>query len=475
VRARAWLAVLAATGACASAPEPRPVRASILEPQVGMPPFKPYGLRLIYDLDFAHAWESGRSHDELVARTVDVLRRRVDGLFKGGVVRAAGNGVEVLLPQGDPAPLEAYRRIVGLPGRFQVRLVDDGSAFMTALARRVGHQPPAGVDVRPEAWSVPQGGPQHEDVFLSARSPRDLVDALASFVATNPLPSDREILVERSDSEELGTRWRTYLVSKQGGIDNRDIADAEIGSAWDGRPEVQIDLTPDGRRRFGEMTAAAVGRKIAIVVDGNVESAPVVIEPIRNGRLHLWRARDMYRDHAVFRQELADLAAALRSGPLPAPLSLAKTEILPARSSAAGGGDQPARHLAGAGVLAATTGFLAALPFSSNDAVIPPAELPPTVMSNLPGSTTKSLVVFQKPSASWPSVKLTVFVSPGFSVTRSNPFSSLTGRVTELTTSRRYSCTTSSPARPPVLVTSTLTDCASPSSLVGAAATFRLL
>ena len=48
-----------------------------------------------------------------------------------------------------------------------------------------------------------------------------------------------------------------------------------------------------------------------------------------------------------------------------------------------------------------------------------------------------------------------VRVSPGFIETRSNPRSSLIGRVTELTSSRTYNCTTSSPMRVPALVTST--------------------
>ncbi len=45
--------------------------------------------------------------------------------------------------------------------------------------------------------------------------------------------------------------------------------------------------------------------------------------------------------------------------------------------------------------------------------------------------------------------------SPGWSVIRAKPLSSFTGRVIELTKSRTYICTTSSPAREPVFVTST--------------------
>jgi len=61
--------------------------------------------------------------------------------------------------------------------------------------------------------------------------------------------------------------------------------------------------------------------------------------------------------------------------------------------------------------------------------------------------------------------KVTVFVSPGASVMRWKPFSSFTGRVTLLMTSRMYSCTTSSPATGPVFVTSADTRADSPAAI----------
>ena len=69
-------------------------------------------------------------------------------------------------------------------------------------------------------------------------------------------------------------------------------------------------------------------------------------------------------------------------------------------------------------------------------------------------------------------LKVTVLLCPGASETRSNPFSSLTGRVTELTRSLRYSWTISSPATLPVLVTVTLTA-ACPAGPIFSGATLR--
>src|SRR3954468_20957692 len=63
-------------------------------------------------------------------------------------------------------------------------------------------------------------------------------------------------------------------------------------------------------------------------------------------------------------------------------------------------------------------------------------ELVPAITSNRPGSTMRCMRRSINESSAGPSVKVTVFVSPGANVTRENPRSSWIGRVTELTTSR---------------------------------------
>src|SRR5438132_567693 len=69
-----------------------------------------------------------------------------------------------------------------------------------------------------------------------------------------------------------------------------------------------------GTQEVGEITSASVGRQLAIVLDGVVESAPVIEDPITGGR-------GLIRGHFDF-TEAQDLANVLRNGALPAPLKL---------------------------------------------------------------------------------------------------------------------------------------------------------
>ncbi len=77
---------------------------------------------------------------------------------------------------------------------------------------------------------------------------------------------------------------------------------------------VQFELNRRGGRRFSETTANHVGDRIAIVLDGQVVSAPVVRDRIgARGQIELGQA-DL--------EEARDLALVLRAGALPAPLQI---------------------------------------------------------------------------------------------------------------------------------------------------------
>jgi preprotein translocase subunit SecD len=79
-------------------------------------------------------------------------------------------------------------------------------------------------------------------------------------------------------------------------------------------PIVQFEMTRAGGRSFGRTTGANIGERIAIVLDGDVVSAPVVRSEIRQrGQIELGGSS---------MEEARDLALVLRAGALPAPLRI---------------------------------------------------------------------------------------------------------------------------------------------------------
>ena len=71
---------------------------------------------------------------------------------------------------------------------------------------------------------------------------------------------------------------------------------------------LSFSLTPDGGRRFAELTRANIGRQLAIVLDGRVQSAPVIESAITGGEGVIGEASTS--------REASDLALVLRSGAL---------------------------------------------------------------------------------------------------------------------------------------------------------------
>ncbi len=79
-------------------------------------------------------------------------------------------------------------------------------------------------------------------------------------------------------------------------------------------PAVSFSLDRLGAQKFGRTTTDNVGKRLAIVLDGNIISAPNINEPITSGN-------GMISGNFTF-QEATDLALLLRSGALPTPLEI---------------------------------------------------------------------------------------------------------------------------------------------------------
>ncbi len=79
-------------------------------------------------------------------------------------------------------------------------------------------------------------------------------------------------------------------------------------------PYVAIDFNSVGAKRFDQITAANVGKRMAIVLDDTVYSAPVIRERISGGSAQV--------SGAFTEQEATDLAIVLRAGSLPAPVKI---------------------------------------------------------------------------------------------------------------------------------------------------------
>ncbi len=98
------------------------------------------------------------------------------------------------------------------------------------------------------------------------------------------------------------------------------VTDASDSYDQNGRPCVSMSMNVDGARRWAAITKANKDRCVAIVLDDNVYSAPVVQNEITGGRSEI-------TGHFTA-EETRDLANVLKSGKMPAPAKIVSEEIV---------------------------------------------------------------------------------------------------------------------------------------------------
>ncbi|WP_426060472.1 protein translocase subunit SecDF [Hymenobacter sp. B1770] len=98
------------------------------------------------------------------------------------------------------------------------------------------------------------------------------------------------------------------------------ISDARSDIGQNGQPEVLMNMTPAGSRKWAKMTGANIGRQVAMVLDDYVCSAPVVQSEITGG------GTSITGSFAI--EDTQDLANQLKAGKLPAPTRIVEEAIV---------------------------------------------------------------------------------------------------------------------------------------------------
>lgn len=100
-----------------------------------------------------------------------------------------------------------------------------------------------------------------------------------------------------------------------------DLKDAQAAMRQDnGQCIVSLEFSDEGTKKFADATLANVGRQIAILLDGEVLTDPVVREPIMGGRAEISGQRTL--------EEAQRLAVLLRSGALPVKVNIIETRTV---------------------------------------------------------------------------------------------------------------------------------------------------
>src|SRR5438067_2045764 len=94
-------------------------------------------------------------------------------------------------------------------------------------------------------------------------------------VAANPDARTKMFSLTRSDHQS-----ETLFLEPEVLLDQRAVKSARVEHETDGTPRIYLNFTEAGQKQFAEVTEKLKGRRLGIVVEGRLQSAPVIRERI---------------------------------------------------------------------------------------------------------------------------------------------------------------------------------------------------
>jgi preprotein translocase subunit SecD len=235
--------------------------------------------KIVYGLDDA---EISRIKDFAVEQALETIRNRVDefGVAEPTIHRQGESEIVIQLPG-----VKDTKRAIDLVGKtaiLEFKLLDEESPIAAQL--------PYNIEPGQEAAVLEEFGGQ--------------------------LPEGDELLFGRAVNRETGIESKvTYLMKKQSLMTGEFLTEARVNiDQRYNEPYVSIVFDSTGAKLFEQITGNNVKKRLAIILDNNVYSAPTIQDKIAGGSAMISGSFTM--------QEAKDLAIVLRSGSLPAPLKM---------------------------------------------------------------------------------------------------------------------------------------------------------
>jgi preprotein translocase subunit SecD len=204
--------------------------------------------------------------DESVVQARETIERRVNelGVTEPSIAQQGTNGDQILVQLPGVTDVNRAKEIIRSTGLLELKIVEQGPS-PTKEALMTNNQVPAGMEIVPGVSGTPADG---------------------------------------------GSMF--YLVKKAAAVTGNDLRNARPSLDENNQPAVAFTLSNEGGRKFGNVTSENIGRQLAIILDGRVQSAPRIESRIQSeGRI----------TGSFTTEEVQNLALILRSGALSASLT----------------------------------------------------------------------------------------------------------------------------------------------------------
>ncbi len=212
--------------------------------------------------------------EESVEQARQTIERRVNelGVAEPSIARQGGEGDQILVQLPGVSDVNRAKGVIQSTGLLELKIVE-GGPYSTREEMLVGGQVPEGMEILPGVV----------------------------------------------DGSGAGGSTVYYMVRRAAAVRGTDLRNARPSIDENNQPAVNFTLTPDGSRKFGTVTEQNIGRQLAIIVDGRVQSAPTIENRITSdGRIN----------GSFTQEEVQNLSLILRSGALPASMEYLEERLI---------------------------------------------------------------------------------------------------------------------------------------------------
>lgn len=238
--------------------------------------------------------------EQSVSKSIEVIRNRIDefGVTEPEIISQGTDRIVVQLP--GVRDIDRAKELIGKTAKLEFKLVNSEVPFSN-LTTWLEKAKAEGI------------------VFKKGDRFSEYIEKLNTFLKKD-LPEGSILAFERKINPQTNEVISEvpYVVDAAARINGDNLQDARVLiDQQKNEPYVSLEFKPQGAKLFEDLTGENVGRQLAIILDGNVYSAPTIQTRIGGGRAQITLGTGGFNK---IMQESRDLALVLRAGALPVQL-----------------------------------------------------------------------------------------------------------------------------------------------------------
>ncbi|MBL6991015.1 MAG: protein translocase subunit SecD [Bacteriovoracaceae bacterium] len=249
-----------------------------------------------------------RIEEQSVSKSIEVIRNRIDefGVTEPEILSQGKDRIIVQLP--GVKDIDRAKSLIGKTAKLEFKIVNDTVASTTI-----------------DTWLKKAEG--KNIIYKKGERFSDYLGRLNEFLKDD-LPANFELAFKKTvnkHTNEIDTKI-PFLVDVNPRLTGDELADAYVDfDRQKNEPYVSMNFKSRGAKMFEKITGENTGKRMAVILDGNVYTAPNINEKIGGGRAQITLG---YGDFNTLMKQARDIALVLRAGALPVQLDFLEQRIV---------------------------------------------------------------------------------------------------------------------------------------------------